>query len=446
MISLKNNKLNILFLSGLLSLASCSEHSSDDVSDEYVRYMDYIPVSMATRATGDGDMYQDVSPYEDDLLDDAFKDKISVLYLSQLARGLTPFDYFENQADDGDTDSSDPTDPSDPTDTSDPSDPSDPSQPSGPNLNNVYQYTFEKREKYPNPTWDDQFNFFPQNENDMVDWEVVRSNGSYGNGFTLYGLYFPHSQNYHLEVKQDQSTLENLQISNILGAYHSTSSLYTRLRFRLFHLMVYLKVNVYIPVFKTEVDDNGENKISGFAADALQSVELMNAYPKFSINWTADRSSDTEAPLTTLRVAEEEKPVDIKMYKQYPAGDAMPEKAQIPMSSYDPNVTDPEKMDDVWVYTYHVLFPAQDANYASSNFLRFKVRNNVGNVIKNYVFNGSQFVGTGQLQLNQGNMQTLDLYLPRDAGEAVLVQADVLDWTFTNSDMHVSQDKNGTID
>ena len=445
MIGLNIKKLNILFVSAIVCLSACNDNSSEEISDEYVRKMDFLPVSLATRSPGDGDEYQGVSPYEDDILDDAFVAGESVLYISQLARGMTPFSYLETLGDDDDTDDGD-GDSSDPSDGSGQDSGDDTNDDDEVNLTNVYKYTYEERDKYPNPNWETEFNFFPQKAIDMVDWEVIRSNGSYGNGFTLFGLYFPHSQKLRYEVESDQSTLENLQVSNVLGAYHSTSSLYTRLRFRLFHLMVYLKVNVFIPVFQTNVDDLGNSSISGFAADALQNVELMNVYPKFSINWTADRSSDTEAPLTEI-VSLDETPVNINMYRHpFPNDGTLPQKIQIPISSYDPNVQDPEQTDEVWLYTYSVLFPAQGARFSESNFLRFNVRSNVGNVIKKYSFNGSQFAGTGQLDMAQGNMQTLNLYLPRNAGEAVLVKADVINWNFTSSDMHVSEDKNGTIE
>ena len=407
---IKNYSKTFALMLPLAALFSCDNAGDGEgiKQEDYVKTMDYIPVALGTGLTCDNTTRVGEEVVEEDILDEGFKKDVSVLYISQLARGLVPFANFSNKKD-----------------------------------GNIYQYVYDERPKYADADWDTGFNFFPKDEDDMVDWDMILKNGAYGNGFTMFGLYFPHSQQLTYQVKTDQSTLENLQTSNVLGAYHSTSSLYTRLRFRLFHLMVYLKVNLYVPVFQTGTDDQGRPTVSGFAADALQNAELLNIYPSFAITWTADRSSDTEAPLTAYTVAEEEQPVNIPMYMHpFPDGSSMPQKVRIPTMSFDPNRTDPEATDEVWMYTFSVVFPSQGATYGHNNFLRFNIRSNVGDVIKKYTFSGAQFVGTGVLNLNQGSKQQLDLYLPRNAGEAVLVNAQVIDWTYTNSNMHVSEDKN----
>ena len=306
MINILRNRYLYVAAGLLLTAASCSidESPDDNKTDDICgRYVDYLHVSYGSRA-GDSDTQDGY--LDSDIFNDSFEAtlkrlEVVKLYFSQLSPSKIPFgevpDLVENK--------------------------------------NLYHYNYGRRDIYPNPNWDDGYDFFPVEKSDMLDWDVVKQEGPIGNGFQFFALYNPYDNELHeFKVHEDQSSLENLLWSNVLGAYHSTSSIYTRLRFNLFHLMVYVRVKLYVPVFKYQNDDSGEAEApSGFPADALQYATINQVYNQYSINWYADRSSDSEAPLTQ---ADQTQPsIDIKMYKHpYPDGSSTPAIKTINVRDY----------------------------------------------------------------------------------------------------------------
>lgn len=286
-----------------------------------------------------------------------------------------------------------------------------------------YQYQYN-----PNPSanWDSGYNFKCKSLCKPFDWNEVPELGSVGNAFSFYAMYFPGDNAIKWEVQTDQSEKDNFIKSDIMGAFHATSSLYTRLRFNLFHLMVYLKVTIYVPTFK-ESDNNNNFNYSGFEQDAVLGAFVLGANTKFDIDWQAVRSSDKMAPLTQSKDSK----ANIKMFSHPATG----EIKEIDVRDYynGGSIT----QDDVRAYTFSVIFPSQAFN---DNFLCFALKD-VDNSTRYFYFSGTQIVGdSGNYSLSQGTLQELYLYLPRNSNETILVGANVLPWKDSVTDMTVTRD------
>ena len=281
--NIKNKFCVILLLLILLPLPGCKE---DDYNASEENVISSISVMVASRAEGDEDTNDktdaeekpgesSIAPYE--IPFSTIFDENSVIFVSQQTNQTVPFK------------------------TSDA----------------IYPYGY-KKDYIPNPNpgedWydDNVYNFTPISDNPL-EWFKIGNTGSYLSGFYLYALYFP-TQNeinqreengnilYHVEG--DQSTLENLTKSDILGAFHSSPTLFSRLSFRLFHLMTYVGVRLYVPVYD-------ENTKTGYYDDALISASLENVSPEFSIQWTHVINSDLDGP----RVNPTQGTEKIKMYQ-----------------------------------------------------------------------------------------------------------------------------------
>ena len=302
----------------------------------------------------------------------------------------------------------------------------------------LYVYRYNQKDA----NWSEGYNFEYTDDHKIFDWDTVASLGSVGNAFSLFAFYFPTNQNieaklpdsFRVETNQqgteDIYDKSNFKKSDIMGAYHATSSLYTRLRFRLFHLMVYLKVTIYVPVYE-DSESNDSFSYSGFKEGALQDAFVMNAYTDFTIEWQANRSSDTEAPLTQATGSKS----NIKMYRH---------KSDESQIIEDFNVEEyytKEKYgtDKVRAYTFSVLFPSQQFN---DNFLCFKLLAPNNETMKYYYFSSSQIIDgadNSRYGLTQGTLQELHLYLPRMTNETVLVGANILPWFNASTDMTVTK-------
>lgn len=284
-------------------------------------------------------------------------------------------------------------------------------------------------------TWADGYNFsYNQEEERAFDWDDVRTLGTVGNSFSLYAFYFPIDNAIRFNVEKDQSEEGNFRKSDIMGAYHATSSLYTRLRFRLFHLMVYLKVTLYVPVYednKSPDATQGNYEYSGFGPGAVQGAYVLNAATDFSIEWRANRSSDTEAPLA--QTASTSAKTNIRMYS-HEVSEAIIEDFQVTDYYTDQNIT----KDRVRAYQYSVLFPAQD--WQNGNILCFALKD-VDESIRYFYFAKHQLKGSeaSNFGLTQGTLQQLYLYLPRKTNETILVGAQILPWSPAVTDMTVTE-------
>ena len=323
-------------------------------------------------------------------------------------------------------------------------------------------YVYEYREE-PDADWNKEFNFVhTEGLGPVFDWETVKNVGSVGNAFSMYAFYYPLANSVRFDVEQDQRGSEdpydksNFLKSDIMGAYHATSSLYTRMRFRLFHLMVYLKVTLYVPVYDDQ-NTYGDLSFSGFRENAVRNARVMNASTGFNIEWRAKRSSDTEAPLTQSDATGARH--DIIMYRHEPGAD---NTTMIDIKDFYPNYGDISGLcscdeectsesckgseggactcDKVQVYHFSVLFPSQSFG---DRFLCFELQDpqDEGKT-RYYYFSGSQIVGdSGNYSLTQGTLQELAIYLPRMTNETILVNAKILPWAEAATDMTVTKNR-----
>lgn len=287
----KSIKYSLLFLAGCLAAVSCSKDHTGNGEVPGSRSLQEITVFRAPLAAANADSGSDAGSDSDseakpprydgeEIYDTEFKPGKSTLYVSQRTRLEQPF------------------------------------KPSSDGTTNVYTYIFYDNK---NANWDEGYNFaaytdedfkdLPADENpNALNWDDVGRKGSVGNGFALYALYYPGREygiiedNYETRsVKTDQSSFANLMSSDIMGAYHSTSALYSRVRFRLYHMMVYVKVNLYVPVYKPTRKDEKESEVySGYTQSSLTEAQVTGVCPTFTIDWAASISSDAASPAVNL--------------------------------------------------------------------------------------------------------------------------------------------------
>ena len=295
---------------------------------------------------------------------------------------------------------------------------------------NLYQYTYYNNS---DASWNAGTNFKP-NKDKAVNWNDIKNRGLVGNVYSLYAMYFPYGNsiisdgNNGFSVQTDQSTLDNLRKSNILGAYHATSSLFTPLKFRLFHLTVYLQVNVFLPAF--DPNDN-----TGFKENALQDAFVLNVNPNYIIEWRALRASDIEAPLVVLNNSEDTS--NIRMYSHIAPGNS-PDRAKLKMNEFYGDLDMEMEEDDVYVLPFSVLIPPQGTNFSDNDFLKFSFATPGGSVKNYYYAAKTQQVG-GSFGMTQGVLQVLNLYIPRNGDGIILVSAEVLPWTPADTNMNVTK-------
>ena len=134
------------------------------------------------------------------------------------------------------------------------------------NIMSIYTYKHN-----PNADWDKEYNFVPDTDDSALNWKTVRNNGSDGNAYKFYAYFFP-VDNRTLSQKLDRnpdwslnslttgdmtlktgqwqsiSQIDDLRSLDVMGAYHATPSLYSRMRLKFHHLMCYVRVTLYVPV------------------------------------------------------------------------------------------------------------------------------------------------------------------------------------------------------
>ncbi|MCH5242988.1 MAG: hypothetical protein J1F67_11340 [Muribaculaceae bacterium] len=303
----------------------------------------------------------------------------------------------------------------------------------------IYRYKFSETT---GTNWANGFNFEPYDDDNAIEWSGIQNMGSFKNGYGLYAMYyndFGENEEFRYSVEEDQSNIENLRRSDVMGAFHSTLSLYTRLRFRLFHLMTYLRVRLYVPEW------GGVENNTGYPWTSYESATIMDATNEFSINWAEKRSSDSEGPQLKKPDKANFTPKNIKMYL---SSDIQNDEVKeikytdfIPQGFVDQEIKDengnPTEFDKVKVYDFHAVIPLQDKDFTSGNFLKFTFLNPVTLVPKNYYFSAGQNGTTDNstLNLEQGNFQYLELYLPRKGDQAIFIKATVNPWTGAKSEM-----------
>ena len=309
---------------------------------------------------------------------------------------------------------------------------------------NLYLYQFYEDEEEP-PTWNQGYNFRKTYNGQALNWGNIVALGSVGNAFAFYGMYFP-GGSPAFQVNTDQTggaqnpyDTENFLSSDIMGAYHTTSATYTRMRFNLFHLMVYLKVTIYVPVYSDKYQEGGDSEFSGFREGAMLRAFMMNTDPTFTIDWRAGRSSDIEPPLTTSNGSK----TNIRMYMHEPDNS---ETFEIDVEDY--YLGGDIRKDEVRAYNFSVLFPAQ-AFAQNSNIICFELMNPMGanNPNRYYYFSSNQLMSqTTDYALSQGTLQQLYLYLPRSTNKTILIGAKILEWGNTSTEMTMTSSSSESSD
>ena len=281
-----------------------------------------------------------------------------------------------------------------------------------PSSNNLYKYLYYEN---PSASWESGYNFSPVDDKEL-DWDNIRSIGMDGNSYIFFSVYFPEDNEVRFRVENNQSSLSNLRRSNILGARHTTADLQSRLRFRFHHLMCYLRVYLYIPVFDAESN-------TGYLENSLDEGVVLNINPQFHINYSGDPGADASPTVELLGNGLE----DVKMYLHEGF-----EETSINIKDYDPSVA--EETDNVRKYTLSVLFPQQEIT--NRDLLRFFLHT-PGGTPKSYVFNTNQ---NTQLTLKKGSVSQLGLYLRRKDNKTILINAEVMDWNHCSSEMNLVEE------
>ena len=358
------------------------------------------------------------------------------------------------------------------------------------NDNVTYSYQYIDDYQYDgDDAWmdDNCYNYTPYLQDTPLEWSKIYALGTYAGGYAMFCMFFPledavqrrnnadGSITYY--VQEDQSTLDNLKRSDILAAYHSTPAIFSRIKFRLFHLMSYLRIRLYVPVYRADLN-------TGYRDGALNYATLTNVTPHFTIEWSIINSGDTEAPVVAGLTEEslrkklgEETPLSssITMY-QHPRPDGATEYPKIkikykdflPKNYYDQGLGE-EEYDEVRIYDFSVIIPVQEkktrivdgqseeVDFTDTDFLNFYLRTNAGAETR-YYFNrafkgqGSPDYGSDEdhgngdnsnsnnkeanrFDITQGRFQYLQLYVPRVGNEVLYVGAHVNPWGKKGSGM-----------
>lgn len=371
-------KINFLYFTVLISflfLISCKD--TKEVKPETQKKNSFsIYASTRTEEDDNNDVVTSSNGITD-ILEDEFIDGFSQIYISQRGNNLDPS--FEDLESD-----------------------------------NLYTYSY-----YENPaaSWESGYNFAPVG-NKELDWKNIQNIGQMSNGYVFFSLYFPQDNKVRFKVEQDQSFLDNLRKSNVLGARHTTDKIDSRLRFRFYHLMAFLNVYLYVPVYH-------ESDNSGFLNNALEEGDVLNINPYFRINYSGDAGAD-QAPSVEII---QDSPLENVMMYLHPVS----EVTSINVRDFYP--ASEIKTDEVRKYTLSVLFPAQ--NIQQGDFLRFQLHT-PGGTIKKYLF--STNTQSISLQIEKGKVAQLGLYLPRNDNKTVVVNAEILEWNNSSSEMNVVEE------
>lgn len=384
---------------------------------------------------------------------------------------------------------------------------------------NLWMYKLDKT-LGENADWDSGYNFVPMFSEDdptfgkfRMDWRTIKNYGSLGNAFSFYAMYYP-GGNPIFQVNSRQSIwdLKVMKQMDIMGAYHTTPSLYTRMRFRLHHLMVYIRVTLYVPVVEPKYGDKETNRIpenaigyTGFGRDAFYwevpqgntngrpGIYIVSDYKwpadnnrkifnQFGIDWRANRSSDSDAPLvqanTSGGVTDEvmhrhatfehiQKPgfyeKNVNKDRGYYLPDTSldtdePEVFEIDRSIFTKVPEGEDPIEKVRRYEFSAIIPPQSLrNGINSNLLLIRLAtpgiselppdlNTSQGTYKMFSFDAKTAnlpVNNGQVTLTQGTLLHFYLYIPRSGNSTIVMKANIEPWKSTQTDMTVTEETEG---
>ena len=280
----------------------------------------------------------------------------------------------------------------------------------------LYKYVWEGKEANEEssgntPDWESGYNFKPLSAwRNPMNWSNVMARGAFGNSFAFGAIYYPVENQSRSDIETDQSTLNNLKKSNILGAYHLTDKLYERFRFRLYHLMACMKVTILVP----GVDPDDQTK--GYNVRNINGT-MLGLNKDFTIDWGARGSEEPpilKADETVTTVA------DIKMYLQPSDGERVEEEWDLSNFGLEGNAM-------VRKYTFMALFPPQTLSN-TDNILQFDIMSEGSKtqVAAKYFWSTSQLLT--HLQVSAGTITNLILYLPIEDNNALMIKSEILEW------------------
>lgn len=383
---------------------------------------------------------------------------------------------------------------------------------------NLYIYQYKKNSD--GAQWTEGTNFVPYinqtNDSTPLNWKTIKNLGSVGNAFHFYALFqpkYPYRKANYGDIDYSQTpnfrTVTWMNYSGdesdhtphsayelgtrygLFGAYHATSSLYTRMRFRMYPLFNLMQVTLLVPVQQNNSDD--DPGYSGFGPNAFYnnwdagnssaqyypglwfgiSYSAKNYFKNlgntgigtsFTINWNANISSDNDPPL--IAAASGTTPVSFYLLRydkdnpaaEHPAFEITNVKKYYPDSDRDTDMV--RRYEFIAYYVPQSTFTNSDFNVLFSMMLltpgssgdRFKRGDNpsqqawsVEGTYVPYYFYGNnkgqnQFTGGdySDLGLNkQGMYQHITLYVPRKGNKTVMVSAKVIPWKETYTDMTI---------
>lgn len=278
-----------------------------------------------------------------------------------------------------------------------------------------YYWTHDKT-----ATWESGYNFKSDNP---LNWDRIQGFGPNGSTFDFAALFFPRDYEYSQQIESDQSNDEDFMSSDVLGALHTTSALYDRLRFRLYHLMSKMRIVLYIP--KYDKDSNtgftlGIGDVDGWA------TQFRTDY---SVEW-GDMNSDLKPVARPVSTSDNINVADIKMNRKTLSTDKDWDNFTLDLTPF--SIMDMDE-DNVYKFTFEVILPQQEV---PGDFLRFSVRG------QTYIFSMSnQTQGGNSFKLTSGNISQVRLYLPRTDNRLVLLKATILDWDNASADFTITPDE-----
>lgn len=344
---------------------------------------------------------------------------------------------------------------------------------SNPYYGNLYVYEYKEN---PEANWSENDNFFPyvnsSNNSNPIDWSTIRKNGAISNAYSFYAMYFPNNnQNSSTteswgsrEWQNTSKSLEELiKTYDIMGAYHATTALYTRLRFRLHHLMLYLKVILYVPVY----DGSTSTGFGRYAFDGNKEANTTS-YADFPGVWVSTPDWDTgsikRSMIKEYTIAWNSPPSSDGAPLVSPTSGSMAPCMFLSRQPKDDNDWEPIDVsryytgdnalttDKVYRFEFSAIFPAQ--NIPGNNILCMRLLPGFGpgeykgddiQNAKYTVYRLKQDNPTlkgGELHLTeQGTFQQIELYLPRRSNEPLMVGAKVLKWNEVYTDMTLVKDE-----
>ena len=347
---------------------------------------------------------------------------------------------------------------------------------------NLYVYKYQENS---DANWDEEYNFVTDSRSRPIDWSTIRSNGSDGNAFKFFAMYFPGgTPQPSVSQWQSNASMTALSACDVLGAYHATPSLYSRMRFKLYHLMCYVRVTLYVPVVEPVYGDDGlPVGYSGFDTNAFEdnnsSFGGTRGQPgcyigsggtkviaiRYKVDYTANRSSDNEAPLIVPDyTTDSSNPAGVSMYLHREFGvdneNGASEILEIDKSLFMNDVPEKERFEKVRRYEFSAYIPTQDESwlynksYNPDKNLFYMTLKTPGSppltggsdtqpsdgTYKHFYFTANYLkLQDHSVVFTQGTLQHFYLYVPRSGNNTITIRANVVPWTEVSTDMTVTE-------